>query len=70
MWKVSSRQGRIPLLPTKIPAGTKFSHVVIASARVSISLKKSIEVHFNRSKIFLLYFYDAYDVGLWEQVSW
>ena len=28
------------------------------------SLKKFIEVHFNRSKIFLLYFYDAYDVNL------
>ena len=25
-------------------------------------MKKSIEVHFNRSNIFLLYFYNAYDV--------
>ena len=33
----------------------------------SIGLKKSIEVHFNRSKIFPLYFYDAYDVNLWEK---
>ena len=31
------------------------------------SLKKSIEVDFNRSKVFLLYFYDAYDVNLREK---
>ena len=31
------------------------------------SFEKSIEVHFNRSKIILLYFYDAYDVSLWEK---
>ena len=29
-----------------------------------ISIKKSLEVNFNRSKIFLLRFYDAYDVNL------
>ena len=28
-----------------------------------------MEVHFNRSKIFLLYFYDAHDVGLWKKSS-
>ena len=33
------------------------------------SLKKSKEVHFNKSKIFVLYFYDAYDVILWEKSS-
>ena len=31
------------------------------------SLKKSIEEHFNRPKILLLYFYDAYDINLWEK---
>ena len=30
----------------------------------AVILKKSIEVRFNRSKIFLLYFYEAYDVDL------
>ena len=30
------------------------------------SLKKSIEVHFNRSKIFLFHFYDTCDINLWE----
>ena len=29
-----------------------------------VNLKISIEVHFNRSKIFLLCFYDTYDVNL------
>ena len=31
------------------------------------SLKKFTEVHFNTSKIFLLYFYNAYDVNLREK---
>ena len=31
------------------------------------SLKKCVKVHFNRSKILLLYFYDAYDVSVWEK---
>ena len=35
---------------------------------ILISLKKSIEVHFNRLKIFLLYFYNAYDVSLREKM--
>ena len=48
------------VLPGSRFAGTKFSHV-IASARLS-GMKISIEVHFNRSKIFLLRFYDAYGV--------
>ena len=30
------------------------------------SFEKSIEVHFNRSKIILLYFYDVYDINLWK----
>ena len=30
-------------------------------------IKKSIGEHFNGSKTFLLYFYDAYDVNLWEK---
>ena len=30
-------------------------------------LKKSIEAHFNRLKMFLLYFYDAYDVNVREK---
>ena len=30
------------------------------------SLKKSVEVHFNKLKIFLLYFYDTYGISLWE----
>ena len=29
--------------------------------------ENSMEVHFNRSKVFLLYFHDAYDVSLWEK---
>ena len=29
--------------------------------------KKSIEEHFNRLKIFLLYFCDAYGINLWER---
>ena len=33
------------------------------------SLKKPIEVHFNRSKFFVLYFYDAYEVSLREKFS-
>ena len=47
--------------------GMRFSHI-IASARTrrnkKVNEKISIEVHFNRSKIFLLCFYDPYD--LWE----
>ena len=32
--------------------------------------EKSIEdVHFNRSKVFLSQFYDAYEVNLWEKIS-
>ena len=31
------------------------------------SLKKPIEVHFNRSKVFLLQFYDEYDVNQREK---
>ena len=34
-----------------------------------ISLIKSLEIPVNRSNIFLLYFYDAYDVTLGEK-SW
>ena len=33
-----------------------------------ISLKISIKVHFNRPKISLLCFYDAYDTNLWEKM--
>ena len=56
--------GRDPsiVLPGSRFAGTKFSHV-IPSAHLS-GMKISIEVHFNRSKIFLLRFYDAYDANL------
>ena len=32
-----------------------------------MSLIKSIEVHLIGSKTFLLNFYDAYDVNLWEK---
>ena len=32
-----------------------------------ISLKRSIEVHLHRLETFLLYFYDAYEVNLWEK---
>ena len=28
-----------------------------------------MEVHFNRSKIFLVYFYDVHDVSLWKKSS-
>ena len=31
------------------------------------SLKKSVGAHFNKSKIFLLHFYNAYNVNLWEK---
>ena len=34
-----------------------------------VNWKISIEVHFNRSSIFLLCFYDSYDVNLWEKKS-
>ena len=40
---------------------------LISIAPSCISLKKSIGEHFNGSKTFLLYFYDAYDVNLWEK---
>ena len=33
----------------------------------NISLKESIEVHLNRSKVFLLYFFDEYDISLSEE---
>ena len=33
-----------------------------------ISLRISIKVHFNRPKISLLCFYDAYDTNLWEKM--
>ena len=36
---------------------------------IPCSMKKSLEEHFNRSNIFLLYFYDAYDVNLWGKKS-
>ena len=36
----------------------------IIGAMKLYSSKKSKEAHFNRSKIFLLYFYGAYDVKL------
>ena len=35
--------------------------------KIVFSLKKSMEAHFNRSKIFLLHFYDACDVNLWKK---
>ena len=57
------------VLPGSRFAGMKFYHV-IASARLKwmkkLIKKISIEVHFNRSKIFLC-FCDAYDVNLWEK---
>ena len=37
--------------------------------RLIISEIKSIEVHLIGSKIFLLYFYNAYDFNLWEKKS-
>ena len=40
--------------------------LIIILIMITISLKKLIEAHFNTSEIFLLYFYDAYDVSLWE----
>ena len=36
---------------------------------ILISLKRSIEVHLHRLETFLLYFYDAYEVNLWEKMS-
>ena len=55
-------------------AGTKLSHV-ITSARLNemkklinkSAWKKSMEVHFNRSNILQLHFYDAYELNLWEK---
>ena len=32
--------------------------------KLCFQLKKSIELHFNRRNLFLLYFYDAYDLNL------
>ena len=75
MYKVSSRQGGVPILYCRDPlCRTKYSHV-IASARLSRMKKlintsvwkKSIEVYFNRSWLFLLYFYDEYEVSLREK---
>ena len=34
---------------------------------INTSFEKSIEVNFNKSKIFLLHFYDAYDVNMYEK---
>ena len=34
-----------------------------------VNSKISIEVHFKKSKIFRLSFYDSYDVNLWEKKS-
>ena len=31
------------------------------------NLKKSMEVHLNRSETSVLYFYDTYDANLWEK---
>ena len=42
--------------------------LIIILIIITISLKKLIEAHFNTSEIFLLYFYDAYDVSVWEIV--
>ena len=38
--------------------------LIIILIIITISLKKLIEAHFNTSEIFLLYFYDAYDVSV------
>ena len=35
---------------------------LIFSLKIS---KELVEVHFSRSEIFVLYFYDAYDANLW-----
>ena len=51
-------------------ARTKFFHVIASAHLINasvISLKISIKVPLNRSMIFLLCFYDAYDVNLWEK---
>ena len=69
---IPARQDPAFVLPGSRFAGTKFSHE-IASVRLSATknlIKKlSIEVHFNRSKIFLLCFYEVYDVSLWEKIN-
>ena len=63
------------ILPgSRFIAGTKFSPVIISSCLgrmkklINTSLKIFIKVHFNRPKIFLLCFYNAYDVNLWEKI--
>ena len=70
---ISARLDLFFVLPGSHFVGTKFSHV-IASARlngikmlININLKISIEVLFNRSKIFLLCFYEAFDITLREK---
>ena len=65
MWKLSFSQNGISL-------GIFTCNRFIPPERVkkiNLSLKKSIEVHFSRSKIFLLCFYDAYDVKMCYQWS-
>ena len=76
MWKVSSRQGGIPLLysqdPTLLPLFSCYRFSLPRrdeKVNYRISLKKSIKVHFNRPKIILLYFYDAHYANLWETAT-
>ena len=45
------------------------SCIYILTALHYFCLKKLIEVYFNRSNTFLLYFYDRYDINLSEKVS-
>ena len=44
------------------------SCIYILTALHYFCLKKLIEVYFNRSNTFLLYFYDTYDINLSEKV--
>ena len=66
IWKLSFSQNGISLVLPVIFTCNRFIPPEQVE-KINLSLKKSIEVHFSRSKIFLLYFYDAYDVNLWEK---
>ena len=68
---VSSRMRRTFIWRTYFPLIIKSpSHIKKKNCFICSVWKKFIEEHFNRPKIFLLYFYDAYDINLWEKKVW
>ena len=47
---------------------TRSTGFYIEAPNLNKKSNSNIEVHFNGLKIFLLYFYDVYDVNLWEKI--